>query len=114
LHGPQAQAPEVLKAFRLLSPLFDSLDAPLVQLELTGRGSWRARLDSGAMLELGVGQLDVIEQRTRRFLATVSQSSSRFGRNIESADLRYPNGYALRLRGVTTVSAPGKKQQTTR
>jgi len=104
----------VLKVYRLLAPLFDSLDAPLVQLELTGRGSWRARLESGAMLELGVGHIDVIEQRTRRFLATVSQSSSRFGRNIESADLRYPNGYALRLRGVTTVSAPGKKQQTTR
>lgn len=114
LHGPKAQASEVLKAYRLLAPLFDSLDAPLVQLELTGRGSWRARLESGAMLELGVGHIDVIEQRTRRFLATVSQSSSRFGRNIESADLRYPNGYALRLRGVTTVSAPGKKQQTTR
>lgn len=114
LHGPRMQAPEVLKAYRALAPLFDALEAPLVQLELTGRGSWRARLESGASLELGVGQVDAIEQRTRRFLATVSQTSSRFGRNIESADLRYPNGYALRLRGVTTVSAPLKKQQTTR
>ena len=114
LHGPKAQAPEVLKAFRVLSPLVDTLDVPLVQLELTGRGSWRARLESGAMLELGVGQIDAIEQRTRRFLATVSQTSTRFGRNIESADLRYPNGYALKLRGVTTVSGPGKKQQITR
>ena len=87
---------------------------PLVQLELTGRGSWRARLESGAFLELGVGPIEVIEQRTRRFLATVTQASSRFGRNIESADLRYPNGYALRLRGVTTGSASDRKLQTTR
>jgi cell division protein FtsQ len=114
LHGPKAQATEVLKAYRVLAPLFEALEAPLVQLELTGRGSWRARLESGALLELGVGQIDALEQRTRRFLDTVSQTSSRFGRNIESADLRYPNGYALKLRGVTTVDAPGKKQQITR
>lgn len=114
LHGPKPQAPEVLKVYRLLAPLFEALDAPLVQLELTGRGSWRARLDSGAFLELGVGPIEAIEQRTRRFLATVTQTSNRFGRNIESADLRYPNGYALRLRGVTTVSASDKKLQTRR
>lgn len=114
LHGPKAQAGEVLKVYRLLAPLFEALDVPLVQLELTGRGSWRARLESGAFVELGVGPIEAIEQRTRRFLATVTQASSRFGRNIESADLRYPNGYALRLRGVTTGSASDRKQQTTR
>lgn len=114
LHGPKAQAGEVLQVYRLLAPLFEALDVPLVQLELTGRGSWRARLESGAFLELGVGPIEVIEQRTRRFLATVTQASSRFGRNIESADLRYPNGYALRLRGVTTGSASDRKLQTTR
>jgi len=55
-------------------------------------------------------------QRVRRFVVTVSQTSSRYGRNIESADLRYPSGYALRLRGVTTVAADGAVQanKTTR
>lgn len=114
LLGPRAQSAEVLRAYRLLAPLFASMDTSLEQLELTGRGSWRARLDSGAQLELGSGPLEAIVQRTQRFLATVTQASSRFGRNVESADLRYPNGYALRLRGVTTVSASDKKQQATR
>ncbi len=112
LIGPRPQAAEVLKAYRLLAPLFESLDTTLEQLELSGRGSWRARLESGVQLELGSGSLEALVQRTQRFLATVSQTSSRFGRNIESADLRYPNGYALRLRGVTTLSAADKKQQT--
>ncbi len=114
LHGPRAQAAEVLKAYRRLAPLFETLDTTLEQLELSGRGSWRARLDNGAQLELGSGTLEAIEHRTRRFVSTVSQAASRFGRNIESADLRYPNGYALRLRGVTTLSATDKKQQSTR
>ena len=111
LFGPRSQAGEVLRTYRHLAPLFESMDNPLVQLELTGRGAWRARLESGARLELGGGSLETLAQRTQRFLATVSQTSSRFGRNVESADLRYPNGYALRLRGVTTVSAADRKQQ---
>lgn len=114
LYGPRLQAAEVLQAYRLLAPLFEALDTELEQLELTGRGSWRARLESGAQLELGSGSLELIVQRTQRFLSTVTQVSARFGRNIVSADLRYPNGYALRLRGVTTLSAADKKQHSTR
>jgi cell division protein FtsQ len=114
LHGPRAQAAEVLKVYRTLAHMFGSLDASLEQLELSGRGSWRARLDSGAQLELGSGTPEDIIERTQRFVSTVTQTSSHFGRNIESADLRYPNGYALRLSGVTTVSASDKKPQTTR
>jgi cell division protein FtsQ len=103
LAGPRAQSALVLQAYRELAPLWGGLDAELALLELTGRGGWRARLDSGAVIEIGPGSVQDIVQRVRRFVATVSQTSSRFGRNIESADLRYPNGYALRLRGVTTV-----------
>ena len=106
LNGPQGQASLVLQAYRMLAPLFERLDAVLERLELTGQGSWRARLDSGAVLELGHGSLDEIQVRAQRFIATLSQVSSRFGRDLESADLRYSNGYALKLRGVTTVN-PG-------
>lgn len=108
LNGPQGQATLVLQAYRMLAPLFEGLDAALERLELTGQGSWRARLDSGAVLELGHGSLEDIQVRAERFIATLSQVSSRFGRDMESADLRYGNGYALKLRGVTTVN-PGDK-----
>lgn len=106
LNGPKGQAPQVLQAYRLLSPMFEKIDAALEQLQLTGQGSWRARLDSGAVIELGHGSLDEIQARARRFIATLTQVSSRYGRDLESADLRYGNGYAVKLRGVTTGS-PG-------
>lgn len=109
LSGPPGQAGLVLQAYQMLSPLFERLDAVLERLELTGQGSWRARLDSGAVLELGHGSLDEIQARAQRFTATLTQVSSRYGRDFESADLRYGNGYALRLRGVTTVN-PGDKE----
>lgn len=108
LNGPAGQTPLVLQAYRQLTVHFERLDMALERLELTGQGSWRARLDSGAQLELGHGSVDEIDGRTQRFIATLSQVSSRYGRDLESADLRYSNGYALRLKGVTTLN-PGDK-----
>ncbi|MDQ3060401.1 MAG: cell division protein FtsQ/DivIB [Pseudomonadota bacterium] len=109
LNGPQGKAPVVLQAYQQLSVLFEGIDAVLEQLELSGQGSWRAQLDSGAVIELGHGSLEELQARTRRFIGTVTQVSSHFGRDLESADLRYPNGYALKLRGVTTGESAGKE-----
>ncbi|MDO9359617.1 MAG: cell division protein FtsQ/DivIB [Polaromonas sp.] len=103
LNGPQGQAALVLDGYRRLSPVFDKLDARIEQLELTGRGSWRTRLDDGATVELGHGSLEEIENRARRFAATLTQVVAKFGKPLESADLRYGNGYAIKLRGVTTT-----------
>ncbi len=109
LNGPPGQARLVLGTYQRLTPLFDTPDAVLASLELTGQGNWRARLDSGAVLELGQGSPDEIAVRTQRFIATLPQVSARYGRDLESADLRYGNGYALKLRGVSTVN-PGDKE----
>ncbi|WP_332777260.1 cell division protein FtsQ/DivIB [Polaromonas sp.] len=114
LNGPQGQAALVLQGYQMLAPEFEKLDATLEQLELTGRGSWRARLDSEAVLELGHGSLEEILARTQRFTATLTQVSSKFGRNLESADLRYGNGYALKLRGVTTTGMGDKRDRKER
>ncbi len=102
LIGPKGQAPQVLQAYHEMLPLFEEMDAVLEQLQLNDLGSWRARLDSGAVIELGHGSRAEVQARARRFVDTVTQVSSRFGRDVESADLRYVSGYALKLRGVTT------------
>jgi cell division protein FtsQ len=108
LNGPPGQAALVLQTYQMLSPLFDEMDATLEELQLSGQGSWRAQLDSGAVIELGHGSLDEIQTRTRRFIATMTQVSSRYGRDLESADLRYGTGYAVKLKGVTTGSPADK------
>ena len=111
LDGPAGQAPLVLRAYRMLAPMFEEKDSVLERLQLSGQGGWRAQLDGGAAIELGHGAPEELQARTTRFLATLTQVSSRYGRDLESADLRYSNGYAIRLRGVTT-SAPGDKDET--
>lgn len=102
LNGPEGKAPLVLQTYQQLSLLFEEMDTVLEQLQLSRQGSWRAQLDSGAVIQLGHGSLSELQARIRRFIVTANQLSLRFGRDVESADLRYPNGYALKLRGVTT------------
>jgi cell division protein FtsQ len=111
LNGPKGQAPQVLQAYLDISPLFEEMDAVLEQLALSDQGSWRAQLDTGAVIELGHGSLAEVQARTRRFVDTVTQVASRIGRDVESADLRYGSGYALKLRGVTTGDIGDKDEQ---
>ena len=111
LEGPDARAAEVLAMYQALVPLFEHLDLSLDELELSNGGSWHAGLDSGASVELGRGTQAEVTARTHKFLATLTQIVSRYGRTadaIESADLRHDNGYAIRLQGVTTASTDGK------
>jgi cell division protein FtsQ len=111
LAGPQGQAAQVLAVYRALKPLFEPLDLAVEELSLSGRGSWSVVLDTGAAVELGRGTTDELLVRTRRFVQTLTQVTSSYGRRPEallSADLRHGDGYAVRLRGVGTEAA--KKQ----
>lgn len=112
LQGPEGQASGMLAMYRALKQGLGPLEAEPTQLELGSGGGWRVRLDSGAAIELGRGAPPDVLERVQRFVATLTQVSSRFGRRpsaLESADLRYEQGYALRLRGVTTATEPPKK-----
>lgn len=113
LSGPEGQGAAVLAMYQALQPLFESNDLPLEQLDLTGQGSWRVRLDTGATLELGRGGAPEVQARVQQLLKTVTQVTARYGRTpqaIETADLRHPDGYAIRLRGVTTHAPDAKKK----
>lgn len=113
LDGPIEQAGQVLGMYRVLQPQFQPYDLSIDELTLSSRGSWKVVLDSGAEIELGRGQSEEVTARLQRFLKTVTQVAGQYRRSmadVEGADLRHNDAYALRLRGVTTVSpeAPRK------
>lgn len=113
LNGPQGQSAEVLAMYRALAPLFEKMGMPMDELSLSVGGSWRAELESGASIEMGRGGVAELSERVHRFLATLTQVTSRYARQpgaLESADLRHDNGYAIRLRGVSTVAATAQKK----
>ena len=113
LSGPDGQSTEVLAMYSALEPLFSGLDLVIEELALSARGSWSLQLASGGQIDLGRGSLDEVLPRVERFLKTLTQVVSRYGRAasaIESADLRHQNGYAIRLRGVSTTLPEAQKK----
>lgn len=114
LNGPEGSASAMLTFWRRLQPVLAGLNAGDVdELHLSGRGSWRAELDDGAVVELGRGSDDEVIARAERFVRTLPQVGERYPqRPLEYADLRHPDGYAVRLKGVTTTVpvAPGRKK----
>jgi cell division protein FtsQ len=107
LKGPDGSSARMLEMVRRLRPLFETLDATVDTLELSGRGSWRATLDNGAVIEIGRGNDDELMARCQRFVDTLTPVRARYQqRPLEYADLRHPDGYALRLKGVTTTLTP--------
>jgi cell division protein FtsQ len=108
LAGPDSQSAQVLAMYRAVKPMFEPLDLAVDQLSLSARGSWQVELDGGAVIELGSGSPEEVTARTQRFVQTLTQVASRYGRRPEalvSADLRHTNGYAVHLRGVGTTGA---------
>jgi cell division protein FtsQ len=104
--GPEGSSAAMLALYRRLLPLLAEQRMEPVALQLSGRGSWRVELDTGATLVLGRGSEDELVARSERFLRTVSQITDRFQRDLEHADLRHADGYAVRLRGITTTLVP--------
>ncbi len=103
--GPDGSAAQMLALYRRLQPVLAGLALEVETLHLSGRGSWRVELDNGATVELGRGSEDDVLARTERFVRTVGAVTGRYRQPLLHADLRHTDGYAVRLRGVTTTGA---------
>jgi cell division protein FtsQ len=103
LRGPDGKSAQMLAMHARLQAEFTPMNAHIDTLELSGRGSWRAELDTGAEVELGRGTDDEVVARTRGFVATLPEVRERYQQHpLLYADLRHRDGYAVRLKGVST------------
>jgi cell division protein FtsQ len=106
LQGPDGSSAGMLSMYRRLVPVFEKLEMHIDTLQMSGRGSWRAEFDNGAEVELGRGTEEEVVVRSERFIATVTQVIERYQRPLVYADLRHNEGYAVRLKGITTTTVP--------
>jgi cell division protein FtsQ len=112
LAGPEGSAQQMLRMYQLLEEAVRPLDETVDRLDLSGRGSWRATLDKGEVIEIGRGDEAEVLARVRRFVSSISQVvSTSGGAPLVSADLRHADGYAVRLQGVKTQPTPGKSRK---
>jgi len=96
----------MLSLWQRLSEAMAAMDESIERLDLSGRGSWRITLETGAKIELGRGSDEEVLQRLGVFVRTAPQIINQYQRALESADLRHGDGYALRLQGVSTTLGP--------
>jgi cell division protein FtsQ len=121
LLGNDAASVQVLEVYQALKPLLTMHDFSVQELELSGQGLWRLHLSTGAKLELGRGNASALMARVNGFLNTWAEVAKRYGLKgshaLQSADLRYPNGYAIRLKHpdnqVAQLNRPTRPGMTT-
>lgn len=108
LEGPDGSAAQMLEMLEQLEPVLARADLGIVRLHLSGRGSWRAEVDTGASIELGRGTVDEVRARSERFVRTLAAATAKWRAPLEHADLRHRDGYAVRLRGYGLANAADK------
>lgn len=109
LYGDDDRAKEVLSMYKALSKTMQPFKLTISGLKMSHRSTWIAQLDNGAILQLGSGDEALVNQRVKDFLSTLPVVNERLAKslaNLESADLRHKDGYAIRLKGVTTDFLP--------
>lgn len=112
-HAPanasQQDAIEMLQMYQQLRPLVVALDSQISVLRLNERGSWAMTLANDAEIELGRGTQAEVLVRMHRFVRTVVKFAQRTQQSLPGAllyaDLRYPSGYAIRMRGLSTTQS---------
>lgn len=96
------EAKAMLDMLQRLKPVMAPL-GEIDTLKLTDRGSWSVELDNDATIELGRGGLEEVLARADRFVRTLPELKRQYPAPLAHADLRYPEGYAVKLRGLTTL-----------
>jgi cell division protein FtsQ len=87
---------EVTKRYVNFSKIVAPLGAPLERVALTARLAWQLRLANGLNIMLG-RDADAAERRLQRFVEVFDSTAKITNKKNEYVDLRYPNGFALRV-----------------
>lgn len=90
--GPEGTAAQIAAAWKAIREAAAPLASPVAEIRLSQRRAWQVRLTSGLTIELG---REGIEARLARFAAAWPQIAEPAA-TATHADLRYPNGFALR------------------
>ena len=92
--GPAASAKEIAIQYGYFKRSLTAIGHAPILVQLSPRRAWQIRLDSGLVIELG---REHIESRLDRFVALYERTVGSLQRRHEYVDLRYPNGFALRV-----------------
>lgn len=107
--GPAGGAPDIARQYLVFSRVLAPINLRLVHVQMSQRRAWQVWLDNGLLLVLG---RERSEARIRKFVAAYNRSVVQLQWQPDYADLRYDNGFALRVpEAVRQQSKPAKREQ---
>ncbi|MEQ6291147.1 cell division protein FtsQ/DivIB [Vogesella sp. GCM10023246] len=106
LFGPAATEKEMVKMLQAARQQLMPVRLQPARLWLSEREAWRMELDNGITLELGRG---AVMERLARFALHWPRSLATLPYHITYVDLRYPNGFAVRMPDYKAPAVAGKK-----
>jgi len=92
LSGPPRSEAEVARRYARFNEIVAPLGTQVEEVILTPRLAWQLRLGNGVRLALG-RDADAAQVRLERFVQAAAKGTVRY----DYVDLRYPNGFALRM-----------------
>ncbi|KAF1029490.1 MAG: Cell division protein FtsQ [Burkholderia plantarii] len=99
--GPDGSAKEVVARYHDFTKWLAPLGADPEEVSLSSRYAWTVKLSNGLQVEFGRERnADTLADRAQRLVAAWPVVTQRWGSDIENADLRYPNGFAIRAAGM--------------
>jgi cell division protein FtsQ len=108
--GPEGAAREIAIQYRYFQRSLAAMGETPVQVQVSARRAWQVKLQSGLTLELG---RENIEARFARFVALHARTIGRLERRIDYVDLRYANGFAVRVPELRNEKAEPKRGRRT-
>jgi cell division protein FtsQ len=98
LAGPPGSEREVTRRYLAMRERLAPIGLEPVELTLSPRQAWQARLSNGLVLALGRDQArSSVEDRLARFAAAYPRVVASLNQRLDYVDLRYPNGFAIRV-----------------
>jgi len=92
--GPVEGSYEVSRQYVVFQKLLQPLQKKIAQINFSPRQAWRIHMEDGVVLELGRGKVEV---RLGVYVSAYDHIVSQFKEKITYVDLRYPNGFSVRV-----------------
>ena len=105
--GPGGSAKEMAIQYAYFRKSLEPLGRVPTRVSVSARRAWTLQLDSGLTLELGRAEP---EDRLARFVQNYGQAAALLGRRMHYVDLRYPNGFAVRVPELARAEAKEKRK----
>ena len=93
--GPTGSQFEITRNYRRFNQSLALIGRQVRRVQVSDRRAWRLGLDDGTVIELG---RDGVVERLRGFVTAYAHSVGELGAKTDYVDLRYSNGFAVRVR----------------